>query len=143
MPRAPVPTANDVRDWLRDALDTDEFHKLNLPPLVYERLARDIQVIANRHHNRKLAERRRRRLALVASRRAGPQSLSRLLKDVVPGAPQPPSGDEWLREIKHDGFRVIARKSGDRVKLYSRPGNAHRPLPAHPSRPLARLRPRS
>ena len=29
----------------------------------------------------------------------------------------------WLHEIKHDGFRVIARKDGKRVKLYSRPGN--------------------
>ena len=29
----------------------------------------------------------------------------------------------WLHEIKHDGFRVIARKNGERVKLYSRPGN--------------------
>jgi bifunctional non-homologous end joining protein LigD len=38
-------------------------------------------------------------------------------------APQPPSGEGWLHEIKHDGFRVIARKNGDRVKLYSRPGN--------------------
>jgi hypothetical protein len=28
-----------------------------------------------------------------------------------------------LHEIKHDGFRVIARKTGNRVKLYSRPGN--------------------
>jgi ATP-dependent DNA ligase len=26
-----------------------------------------------------------------------------------------PSGDLWLHEIKHDGFRVIARKDGDRV----------------------------
>jgi bifunctional non-homologous end joining protein LigD len=38
-------------------------------------------------------------------------------------APHPPSGDLWLHEIKHDGFRVIARKIGKRVKLYSRPGN--------------------
>jgi ATP-dependent DNA ligase len=38
-------------------------------------------------------------------------------------APQPPSGDGWLHEIKHDGFRVIARKDGKRVRLYSRPGN--------------------
>ncbi len=38
-------------------------------------------------------------------------------------APRPPSGDGWLHEIKHDGFRVIARKDGKRVKLYSRPGN--------------------
>ena len=34
-----------------------------------------------------------------------------------------PSGEAWLHEIKHDGFRVIARKDGDRVRLYSRPGN--------------------
>ena len=38
-------------------------------------------------------------------------------------APQPPSGELWLHEIKHDGFRVIARKNGRWVKLYSRPGN--------------------
>ena len=28
-----------------------------------------------------------------------------------------------MHEIKHDGLRVIARKDGKRVKLYSRPGN--------------------
>jgi bifunctional non-homologous end joining protein LigD len=37
-----------------------------------------------------------------------------------------PVGMSWmwrLHEIKQDGFRVIARKSGQRVRLYSRPGN--------------------
>jgi bifunctional non-homologous end joining protein LigD len=34
-----------------------------------------------------------------------------------------PSGGLWLHEIKHDGFRLIARKDGERVRLYSRPGN--------------------
>jgi bifunctional non-homologous end joining protein LigD len=34
-----------------------------------------------------------------------------------------PSGGLWLHEIKHDGFRIIARKDGSRVRLYSRPGN--------------------
>src|SRR5438874_5088829 len=38
-------------------------------------------------------------------------------------APEPPSGTLWLHEIKHDGFRIIARKDGNRVRLYSRPGN--------------------
>ncbi|MGZ3289041.1 MAG: ATP-dependent DNA ligase [Xanthobacteraceae bacterium] len=38
-------------------------------------------------------------------------------------AQQPPTGDAWLHEIKHDGFRVVARKDGGRVRLYSRPGN--------------------
>jgi len=55
----------------------------------------------------------------------------------------PPSGSQWLHEIKHDGFRVIARKDGDRIRLYSRPGNdltRHFPLIAES---LARLRSRS
>jgi bifunctional non-homologous end joining protein LigD len=58
-------------------------------------------------------------------------------------AQQPPSGEAWLHEIKHDGFRVIARKHGHRVRLYSRPGNdlTHRfPLIVET---LARLRSRS
>jgi bifunctional non-homologous end joining protein LigD len=39
-------------------------------------------------------------------------------------APRPPSGPLWLHEVKHDGFRVIARnKDGERVRLYSRLGN--------------------
>jgi bifunctional non-homologous end joining protein LigD len=38
-------------------------------------------------------------------------------------ASTPPSGALWLHEIKHDGFRVIARKDGELVRLYSRPGN--------------------
>ena len=33
-----------------------------------------------------------------------------------------PSGDGWLHELKHDGFRIIARKEGDRVRLWSRNG---------------------
>ena len=44
-------------------------------------------------------------------------------------APHPPSGEPWLHEIKHDGFRVIARKNGHRVKLYSRPGNSDATVP--------------
>src|SRR5262249_24582548 len=54
-----------------------------------------------------------------------------------------PSGSQWLHEIKHDGFRVIARKNGAQVRLYSRPGNdlTHRfPLIVET---LARLRSRS
>jgi bifunctional non-homologous end joining protein LigD len=38
-------------------------------------------------------------------------------------ATQPPSGDAWLHEIKHNGFRIIARKTGAQVTLYSHPGN--------------------
>jgi ATP-dependent DNA ligase len=32
-----------------------------------------------------------------------------------------PSGEMWLHEIKHDGFRVIARNHGACVRPYSPP----------------------
>jgi bifunctional non-homologous end joining protein LigD len=33
-----------------------------------------------------------------------------------------PSGPDWLHEIKHDGFRILARKQGERVTLWTRRG---------------------
>ena len=35
----------------------------------------------------------------------------------------PPSGSNWIHKIKHDGFRIIAHRSGDRVQLVTRAGN--------------------
>ena len=35
-------------------------------------------------------------------------------------APFPPSGPDWLHEIKHDGYRMLALRDGDRVRLISR-----------------------
>jgi hypothetical protein len=53
-----------------------------------------------------------------------------------------PSGHDWLHEIKHDGFQVIARKDGTKVRLYSRPGNGpethHFPLIVDDVPPLDR-----
>ena len=34
----------------------------------------------------------------------------------------PPAGPGWLHEMKHDGYRLIARKDADRVTLWSRYG---------------------
>lgn len=34
----------------------------------------------------------------------------------------PPSGPDWLHEIKFDGFRIQLHKSGDEVRLFSRNG---------------------
>jgi bifunctional non-homologous end joining protein LigD len=36
--------------------------------------------------------------------------------------PKPPAGSGWLHEVKHDGYRIIARKDGSRVTLWSRYG---------------------
>ena len=34
----------------------------------------------------------------------------------------PPAGAGWLHEIKHDGFRILAWKQGERVQVWSRRG---------------------
>ena len=38
-------------------------------------------------------------------------------------APKPPAGPSWQHEIKHDGFRLMARRDGNQVRLYTRRGN--------------------
>ena len=37
-------------------------------------------------------------------------------------AKTPPTGPDWIHEIKHDGFRVMARRDGKKVQLISRKG---------------------
>jgi ATP-dependent DNA ligase len=54
-----------------------------------------------------------------------------------------PSGGPWLHEIKHDGFRIIGRKDGGRMRLYSRPGNDFTRRFPLIVKTLARLRSRS
>jgi bifunctional non-homologous end joining protein LigD len=34
----------------------------------------------------------------------------------------PPAGPDWLHEVKHDGYRILARKEGERVTLRTRHG---------------------
>ena len=37
-------------------------------------------------------------------------------------ADTPPIGSGWIYEIKHDGFRILARRQGDRIRLFTRNG---------------------
>jgi bifunctional non-homologous end joining protein LigD len=37
-------------------------------------------------------------------------------------AQKPPDGPDWIHEIKHDGFRIMARREADRVRLITRNG---------------------
>ena len=43
---------------------------------------------------------------------------------VIPTQPvlasRPPSGPDWVHEIKHDGYRMIVHRDGPMVRLYSR-----------------------
>jgi ATP-dependent DNA ligase len=35
---------------------------------------------------------------------------------------RPPAGPDWIHEIKHDGFRLMARRDGPRLRLVTRGG---------------------
>jgi bifunctional non-homologous end joining protein LigD len=43
---------------------------------------------------------------------------------IIPARPimasRPPAGADWVHEIKHDGYRMIVRRDGPTVRLYSR-----------------------
>jgi bifunctional non-homologous end joining protein LigD len=36
---------------------------------------------------------------------------------------RPPSGPDWLHEIKHDGYRLMVRRDGERVRCFTRNGH--------------------
>ena len=60
------------------------------------------------------------RISPARSRRAPPAGF------IVPCQPslvvKPPAGPDWRHEVKHDGYRIVARKQGERVSLWSRYG---------------------
>ena len=51
------------------------------------------------------------------------RSLSRYEPCLPRPAKQPPAGTGWIHEIKHDGFRIIAEREVDRVRLFARNGH--------------------
>jgi bifunctional non-homologous end joining protein LigD len=54
---------------------------------------------------------------------AMPRRLSRSIEPCLPRlATEPPLGDGWLHEIKHDGFRIMARRDASGVRLFTRNG---------------------
>jgi bifunctional non-homologous end joining protein LigD len=61
----------------------------------------------------------------ILSRSAAP--ARRTLGFIEPCLPMPvhcvPSGPQWVHEIKHDGYRFICRRDGDRVRVFNRRGN--------------------
>jgi ATP-dependent DNA ligase len=37
-------------------------------------------------------------------------------------APKPPAGERWVHEIKHDGYRLMVKRYGDHVRIFTRRG---------------------
>ena len=52
-------------------------------------------------------------------------------------ASRPPSGPLWVHEITHDGYRLMVRRDGSRVRCFTRNGRSRLGRPAsRPSLPL-------
>jgi bifunctional non-homologous end joining protein LigD len=67
------------------------------------------------------------------------RGTSRFIEPCLPSpAKEPPAGSQWIHEIKHDGFRIMARRDPAGLRLISRHGNdftARFPLAAAASLP--------
>jgi bifunctional non-homologous end joining protein LigD len=50
-------------------------------------------------------------------------SRAELIEPSLPSTKAPPSGPGWIHEIKHDGFRILARRGNAGVQLITRAGN--------------------
>lgn len=50
-----------------------------------------------------------------------PKSLKPQLATLVDGVPR--HGDDWLYEVKFDGYRMLARVEGARVQMFTRNGH--------------------
>jgi bifunctional non-homologous end joining protein LigD len=55
--------------------------------------------------------------------RSRSRPLSHFIEPCLPrAAAEPPAGQSWLHEIKHDGFRIMARRDSRGVRLFTRNG---------------------
>jgi bifunctional non-homologous end joining protein LigD len=62
----------------------------------------------------------------VAGRRyiASAMPVLRFIEPCLPSpADRPPSGTNWIHEIKHDGYRLMARRDSVGIRLITRRGN--------------------
>jgi len=51
-------------------------------------------------------------------------TVLRFIEPCLPSpADKPPSGSNWIPEIKHDGFRLMARRGPVGIRLVTRKGN--------------------
>jgi bifunctional non-homologous end joining protein LigD len=52
------------------------------------------------------------------------RSLAVFVEPCLPSpANRPPAGSNWIHEIKHDGFRIMARRDSAGVRLLTRNGH--------------------
>ncbi len=62
------------------------------------------------------------RLAEVAGARKEPVPPQRIKPELAVLADTPPEGDDWIHEIKYDGYRILSRIKNKKIVLFTRHG---------------------
>jgi ATP-dependent DNA ligase len=53
--------------------------------------------------------------------RSGAEAKASFIEPCLPSkVERPPSGPLWVHEIKHDGYRLMVRRDGSRVRCFTR-----------------------
>lgn len=61
---------------------------------------------------------------MTALRKSATRHLSGFIEPCRPSkVARPPSGPQWVHEIKHDGFRLMVRREGARVRCFTKGGH--------------------
>jgi bifunctional non-homologous end joining protein LigD len=76
----------------------------------------DVDIVAQRPESVKRAPKKAKRAARA---KALPQFITPQLATLVT---HPPKSGDWLYEVKHDGYRMLCRISGNEAKLFTRSG---------------------
>jgi len=75
-----------------------------------------------------------------AKRAALPKTLSPTLATLVD---EPPQGEDWIHEVKYDGYRILARLQNGKVRLMSRNGKDWTERFAHVASAVKKLKAKS
>ena len=98
-----------------------------------EDVRKDYEITVERPESVKRAPKKVRR----AKRADLPQFITPQLATLVT---QPPKAGDWLYEVKHDGYRMLARLSGAEVRLFTRSGKEWTDKLPHLARALKKLK---
>ena len=63
-------------------------------------------------------------MSIELLRKRLPADRASFIEPCLPSpADKPPSGSDWIHEIKHDGYRLMARRDPGGIRLITRRGN--------------------
>ena len=89
-----------------------------------EKIAKDADAVWNSNRSEEAVEDRPKKVAKKAKSKKSAKMPNDLRAQLALLADHAPVGDEWLHEIKFDGYRILAKINGGKVELITRNDNS-------------------